>query len=153
MLNLFQSLAAYERTHPMRNYKLDNCGPVYLTVGDGGNIEGPYRNFVDEINPATNLTYCEGLKSGGKTPNAALAANSSWPPYIQSMVQTPSCPTVTFQPAAGINGGPGVVPLNNSKDNLFFCQSSQPIWSAHRDPSFGHALLQVTSDTTLSFSW
>ncbi len=63
---------AYERTHPMRNYQvranevgdagqrtsqtlhcssmdvdvpsqLDNCGPVYLTVGDGGNIEGPYR--------------------------------------------------------------------------------------------------------------
>ena len=27
-------------------YQLDTCGPMYLTVGDGGNVEGPYRNFV-----------------------------------------------------------------------------------------------------------
>jgi hypothetical protein len=31
---------AYERTHPMYKYKLDTCGPVYLSIGDGGNIEG-----------------------------------------------------------------------------------------------------------------
>jgi hypothetical protein len=31
---------AYERTHPMYRYKVDNCGPMYVTIGDGGNIEG-----------------------------------------------------------------------------------------------------------------
>ena len=126
---------------------------MYLTVGDGGNIEGPYRNFVDEINPSTNLTYCEGLKSGGKTPNQAFTANTPWPPYIQTMVQTSSCPTVTFQSAAGVKGGPGVVPQSNSTTPLYFCQSSQPIWSAHRDPSFGSALIQIISDSALNFSW
>ena len=40
----------------MNDYKLDTCGPMYITIGDGGNIEGPYRNYVDEINPATNAT-------------------------------------------------------------------------------------------------
>ena len=30
---------AYERTHPMYNYTVDQCGPVYLTMGDGGNVE------------------------------------------------------------------------------------------------------------------
>jgi hypothetical protein len=33
----------YERTHPVYNYELDNCGAMYITIGDGGNIEGPYR--------------------------------------------------------------------------------------------------------------
>ena len=34
---------AYERTHPMYKYKPDTCGPIYITIGDGGNVEGPYR--------------------------------------------------------------------------------------------------------------
>ena len=78
---------AYERTHPMYKYELDNCGPVWLTIGDGGNVEGPYRNFVDEINPATNKTYCEGMKSHGNHPNEAVAKGTSWPPFIQEMVR------------------------------------------------------------------
>ena len=44
----------------MYDYKLDTCGPMYITIGDGGNIEGPYRNYVDEINPATNATVSSG---------------------------------------------------------------------------------------------
>jgi hypothetical protein len=27
--------------------QVDECGPVYLTVGDGGNIEGIYKDYVD----------------------------------------------------------------------------------------------------------
>ncbi|KAL8158382.1 hypothetical protein AgCh_002903 [Apium graveolens] len=30
---------AYERMNRVYNYTLDPCGPVYITVGDGGNIE------------------------------------------------------------------------------------------------------------------
>ena len=40
--------------------------------------------------------------------------------------------------------GPGVVPKNGTSD-LFFCQSSQPKWSAHRDPSFGHGVMDIMS--------
>lgn len=30
---------AYERTKPVRNYYMDTCGPVHITIGDGGNSE------------------------------------------------------------------------------------------------------------------
>ena len=43
---------AYERTHPMFNYQKDNCGPVYLTVGDGGNVEGPCAPTSPARSPA-----------------------------------------------------------------------------------------------------
>ncbi len=69
------------------------------------------------------------------------------------MVQTAACPTVTFQPAAGVNGGPGLVPKAGGGAPLYFCQSSQPVWSAHRDPSCGHGIMEVLSDTELSLSW
>ena len=76
----------------MYDYKLDNCGPVYLTIGDGGNAEGLSRTFVDETNPATNATYCEGLKTnGGKYPNQAAAAGISWAPEFQRIVSTSYC--------------------------------------------------------------
>ena len=48
----------------MNDYKLDTCGPMYITIGDGGNVEGPYRNYVDEINPATNATVSFGPAPG-----------------------------------------------------------------------------------------
>jgi len=32
---------SYERTKPVRNFAPDECGPVYVVVGDGGNYEGP----------------------------------------------------------------------------------------------------------------
>jgi hypothetical protein len=31
---------AYERTHPVYKNKASPCGPVYLTLGDGGNLKG-----------------------------------------------------------------------------------------------------------------
>jgi len=30
---------AYERMNRVFNYTLDPCGPLYITIGDGGNIE------------------------------------------------------------------------------------------------------------------
>ncbi|KAK3236574.1 hypothetical protein CYMTET_53295 [Cymbomonas tetramitiformis] len=33
---------SYERTHPVYKGKLDECGPTYITIGDGGNREGAY---------------------------------------------------------------------------------------------------------------
>ncbi|KMZ69120.1 Purple acid phosphatase [Zostera marina] len=39
---------AYERMNRVYNYKLDPCGPVYITVGDGGNIEKIDVDHADE---------------------------------------------------------------------------------------------------------
>ena len=42
---------------------------------------------VDEINPATNATYCQALAYGGKGPNAIQAANLMWGPSYQTQTQ------------------------------------------------------------------
>ncbi|KAJ7950452.1 Purple acid phosphatase [Quillaja saponaria] len=39
---------AYERSNRVYNYSLDPCGPVYITVGDGGNREKMAIGFADE---------------------------------------------------------------------------------------------------------
>ncbi|XP_004301530.1 PREDICTED: purple acid phosphatase 23 isoform X2 [Fragaria vesca subsp. vesca] len=39
---------AYERMNRVYNYTLDPCGPVYITVGDGGNIEKVDVDFADD---------------------------------------------------------------------------------------------------------
>ncbi|KAG5002305.1 hypothetical protein JHK87_023377 [Glycine soja] len=39
---------AYERSNRVYNYNLDPCGPVYITVGDGGNREKMAIKFADE---------------------------------------------------------------------------------------------------------
>ncbi|KAG2485785.1 hypothetical protein HYH03_015496 [Edaphochlamys debaryana] len=145
---------AYERTHPMYKYKLDNCGPIYITIGDGGNVEGPYRNFVDDVNPATNKTYCEALNYGGLNAVQMLANNTSgWGPSYQLQAHPPNCTTLSFQPASGVSGGAPLVMPPGMMPPAGFCQSSQPVWSAYRDPSFGHGILDLLSDTTARFRW
>lgn len=39
---------AYERMNRIYNYTLDPCGPVYITIGDGGNIEKVDVDFADD---------------------------------------------------------------------------------------------------------
>jgi len=43
----------------IRRYELNTCGPAYVAVGDGGNVEGVYRNFVDEVDPSLGKYFCE----------------------------------------------------------------------------------------------
>ncbi|XVF76230.1 hypothetical protein PTKIN_Ptkin13bG0249500 [Pterospermum kingtungense] len=38
---------AYERFTRVYNGKADNCGPVHITIGDGGNREGLAREYMD----------------------------------------------------------------------------------------------------------
>lgn len=38
---------AYERTFPVYNFTLNECGPVHITVGDGGNVEKLAAVFAD----------------------------------------------------------------------------------------------------------
>lgn len=67
---------AYERSYPIHNYQKDECGPMYINVGDGGNREG--------------------------------------------------------------------------LDHDYF---KQPDWSAMREPSYGHGILDLIDETTARFSW
>ena len=80
---------AYERTHGMYKYKRDSCGPAYITIGDGGNAEGPTRSNVDDPVPTTSsgfATYCDAELTretpngpAGRTPNEVVAAgNTAW---------------------------------------------------------------------------
>lgn len=52
---------SYERSKPVVNNKLSECGPVHLIVGDGGNIEGIYKDF---INDKPQPGFCANPKSG-----------------------------------------------------------------------------------------
>ncbi|KAL2923188.1 Purple acid phosphatase 23, partial [Bienertia sinuspersici] len=92
---------AYERMNRVYNYKLNPCGPVYIIVGDGGNIEKVDVDHADapgkcpkpgdnvpEIGPVCHLNYSSG-------------------------------------PAKGK-----------------FCWDRQPEWSAFRESSFGHGILE-----------
>ena len=142
---------AYERTHPMYNYQKDNCGPVYITIGDGGNVEGPYRSFVDDIVPGTNQTFCQAGFQSGINSNPFYAPSPSY----QTQVHPANCPITSYQPASGKVAGPGVItnPAIDPSQTQYFCQTSQPVWSAYRDPSFGFAGLTFQSDTTATYNW
>jgi hypothetical protein len=39
---------AYDRSPPVYTFEPNSCGPVYMSVGDGGNVEGLYEKFVDQ---------------------------------------------------------------------------------------------------------
>jgi 3',5'-cyclic AMP phosphodiesterase CpdA len=38
---------AYERTYPVYKDKININGPIYITIGDGGNIEGHATNYLE----------------------------------------------------------------------------------------------------------
>lgn len=92
----------------MFNYTLDPCGPVYITVGDGGNIE---RVDVDHADDP------------GKCPSA-------------------SDNTPEFGGVCHLNFSSG--PAKGK-----FCWDKQPEWSAYRESSFGHGILEVQSLASL----
>eukprot|EP00775_Hariotina_reticulata_P006213 gene6212-6449_t len=62
----FGHVHAYERTKPIVDYKVNECGPVHITIGDGGNIEGLYKDFMDTI--SKKPAYCADPESGQQFP-------------------------------------------------------------------------------------
>lgn len=103
---------AYERMNRVYNYTLDPCGPVYITVGDGGNIEKIDTEHADDP---------------GKCPS-----------------QTDNMPEYG-----------GVCHLNFSSGPAKgkFCWEEQPEWSAFRESSFGHGILEVINSTNALWTW
>ncbi|KAF5187771.1 Purple acid phosphatase [Thalictrum thalictroides] len=103
---------AYERMNRVYNYTLDPCGPVYITVGDGGNIEKVDTDHADDP---------------GKCPS-----NGDNIPEFGGICHL------------NISSGPG-----RGK----FCWDKQPEWSALRESSFGHGILEVVNSTYALWTW
>ncbi|XP_021894321.1 purple acid phosphatase 15-like isoform X2 [Carica papaya] len=104
---------AYERSNRVYNYNLDPCGPVYITVGDGGNREKMAIDHADDP---------------GKCPE---------PSTTPDKIMGGSC-------AFNFTSGP-------SKGQ--FCWNRQPDYSAYRESSFGHGILEVKNETHALWSW
>ncbi|XP_076951645.1 purple acid phosphatase 23-like isoform X1 [Bidens hawaiensis] len=103
---------AYERMNRVYNYSLDPCGPVYITIGDGGNIEKIDVDHADEP---------------GKCPSPRDNV-----PEFGGVCHT----NFTSGPAKGK-----------------FCWDKQPEWSAFRESSFGHGILEVVNSTYALWTW
>ncbi|KAJ8899421.1 hypothetical protein K2173_018395 [Erythroxylum novogranatense] len=104
---------AYERSNRVYNYTLDPCGPVYITVGDGGNREKMAIKHADE-------------------PGNCPEPSDTPDPFMAGFCAT----NFTTGPAAGK-----------------FCWDRQPDYSALRESSFGHGILEVKNETWALWTW
>lgn len=95
---------AYERSNRVYNYSLDPCGPVYITIGDGGSREDIAVTHADDPDECPEPSTTADLDIGG----GFCGFN------------------FTSGPAAGS-----------------FCWNRQPEYSAYRESSFGHGILEV----------
>ncbi|DBA96972.1 TPA: hypothetical protein ACH3X1_001296 [Trebouxia sp. C0004] len=100
----------YERSNPVYNFTVNECGAVHITMGDGGNIEGLYKTYAD-------------------TPGLCPAPNKTVPAYQPGGF----CPTYVY------DGN--------------FCATSQPSWSAFREPAYGHGILTFENSTHAYWQW
>jgi hypothetical protein len=105
---------AYERSNRVFNYTLDPCGPVHISVGDGGNREKMATSYADEPGRCPDpLSTPDPFMGGG-----FCGFN------------------FTSGPAAGS-----------------FCWDRQPDYSAYRESSFGHGILEVKNETHALWRW
>ncbi|KAG8481123.1 hypothetical protein CXB51_025900 [Gossypium anomalum] len=102
----------YPCIDPYDLFDLGCCGPIYITVGDGGNIEKVDVDHADEP---------------GKCPS-----------------QGDNMPEIGGVCHLNFSSGP-------AKGN--FCWDRQPEWSAYRESSFGHGILEVLNSTYALWSW
>ncbi|XP_020092577.1 purple acid phosphatase 23 isoform X1 [Ananas comosus] len=103
---------AYERMNRVFNYTLDPCGPVYITVGDGGNIEQIDIDHADD-------------------PEKCPSQSDNIPEF----------------------GGVCHLNFSSGPAKGKFCWDQQPEWSAFRDSSFGHGILEVINSTYALWTW
>ncbi|XAR48824.1 Acid phosphatase [Bertholletia excelsa] len=104
---------AYERSNRVYNYTLDPCGPVYITVGDGGNREKMAIPHADEPG---------NCPEPSTTPDEFMGGFCAY--------------NFTSGPAAGK-----------------FCWDRQPDYSAYRETSFGHGILEVQNNSHALWTW
>ncbi|KZV37839.1 purple acid phosphatase 15 [Dorcoceras hygrometricum] len=104
---------AYERSNRVYNYTLDPCGPIYITIGDGGNREKMAIKHADEPG---------NCPEPSTTPDQFMGGFCAY--------------NFTSGPASGN-----------------FCWDRQPEYSAYRETSFGHGILEVKNETHALWTW
>jgi hypothetical protein len=120
---------AYERTHPVADYKADPCGVVHISVGDAGNIEGldGMTGIEENADPATQGGYNWRCDRFEERPA----------PFPGAGGKKLNCPSL--QPELSTSGG--------------FCFTKLPSWVAFRRPSFGFGTLDIYNATTARWTW
>jgi hypothetical protein len=78
---------AYERTYPVNNYNVDQCGMRWITIGDGGNIEGLYKTYAAQngtcfCTPINNSTFPHGCPGQNVTPSPVPQVRPPPPPSV-----------------------------------------------------------------------
>lgn len=106
MFPVMLQVHAYERINRVYDYKYDPCGPLYISVGDGGNAERLALLHADD-------------EDGCPDPMKSLDKNFA-----------------NLSGYCGFN-------FTNGK----FCWDKQPAWSAFRDSSFGHGIIEVSIES------
>merc|ERR1712048_640689 len=76
---------AYERTVGINNNKTDDCGPVYITIGDGGNQEGPACGWTMGFEWSAKKEFSFGF--GTLNIMNETSANWSWYRNQDNLVQ------------------------------------------------------------------
>ncbi|GAB4833395.1 Probable purple acid phosphatase 20 [Ancistrocladus abbreviatus] len=66
---------AYERFTRVYNGQADECGPVYITIGDGGNREGLASNYMD---PQPDISLFREASFGHGELEVANGTNAFW---------------------------------------------------------------------------
>ena len=69
---------AYERSHPVHDFHVHECGPVHVVVGDGGNYEGPYGNSWMEPQPSYSAFREGSFGAGSLTIHNDTHATWEW---------------------------------------------------------------------------
>ena len=137
--------------------------PHPSTPGDGGNVEGLYKTFIDtqpqqaycantslyQARPAghphrmhpSQLVPTRLTQSPLAIPPAGASHSQSGTPTVRAGspglppgLPIPHLQLPAYQPI------PGEQPVITLQDGQF-CPSSQPAWSAYREPTFGHGAL------------
>ncbi|KAL4308137.1 hypothetical protein GQ457_01G033280 [Hibiscus cannabinus] len=108
-----QQVHAYERSNRVYNYNLDPCGPVHITIGDGGNREKMAIMHADEPG---------NCPEPSTTPDKFMGGFCAF--------------KFTSGPATGK-----------------FCWDRQPDYSAYRESSFGHGILEMKNETHALWTW
>ncbi|XP_057718585.1 probable purple acid phosphatase 20 [Arachis stenosperma] len=93
---------AYERFTRVYKDKADNCGPVHITIGDGGNREGLATNYIDpkpDISIFREASFGHGILEVFNASHAlwswhrndndeATASDSAW---LTTLTSNPAC--------------------------------------------------------------
>ncbi|PWA36614.1 purple acid phosphatases superfamily protein [Artemisia annua] len=81
---------AYERFNRVYNEKADNCGPVHITIGDGGNREGlasKEASFGHGELEMVNATYAKWSWHRNDD-GESVQSDSVW---LRSLASDPAC--------------------------------------------------------------